>query len=353
MASQQIDFVAAGVYKSDFTKIQEGWDEKSKDFNWDGIPPKPLRSLLITPSLHVAKSGKIQEYLYDLKDKKDKEEIEKIIFDPGIHQIDSKYSSDELLELNKNLYSQLDWADYYLLQTNSELENLENIISDNLKLYERLPEKIQQKVVPVLQANHLDDIDLQLEKYKDLHEQANHNLVSFACVSNKIRKSSKHIFLNNLLILDRIKSKGFQAHHLGTGNPAFVFVLKYLDLNVDSYDNTTWIRSAGFNCILFPYHQTIELKKKNGKSRIHLIETQQDLDKYKEKVSHDNPFCKSLEELQESRTVRALHNLVVYDQLNSIYERDNMDLEKLKEASPDYYNLILEFQDKTELPLFN
>lgn len=345
------DFFAAGVPTTP-AKLNRLLDAcKLIDIN-------PLKRILITPSAYPKSAGVVKELKQD-------NIIEEVIFDSGGFQVwnkTSKYTFDELLEINSKIYTENDWADYFILQdyppslqdsVKEANEKIDLTIKSTFALLDKLPDHVRKKCLPVIHAKYLDQIDYQIDIYQKHFDSMDIPITAFS--NNVFGRSDiangKRLTLDGLLLLEQIKKNGIATHFLGLGSPPLLYIFKDIDFNLKSYDNSSWIMCAGFGSILLPYRSSTPITGKVT-DRVSIIRSQEDLDFHKEYTGHSCIFCEDFKELQEDPTKRAMHNIIVLSQLNSDYADNKRDISKLKKYAPKVHKLLSEYQTKNQTLTF-
>lgn len=354
-------FIAAGLADA-YNVLIGPWEKYTKDYDWKGEPVNPFKTALFTPSSFKKSTARLDL----MKELKEKGTLETLIFDSGGFQIwnqTSKYTFDELLEVNVRLYTENDWADYFILQdyppgaedSDAEVdEKIEKTIESSFKLFNRLPDHVKKKCLPVFHAKYLHQIEYQVERYAPLFEYNEEKLISFSnnIFGRKLNTDGKKLDLDGLLILNKIKDLDLKVHFLGMGSTLFLFLLKCLGMNFQSFDNTTWVREAAYGRILFPYIASCQVT--DADNRRFKVGTNEELERAKEMTGHSCPFCQNTDILKTgSYHHRALHNLIVLQELNDMYEKNGLDIEYLRKHSNRTYKLYLDYTSISDLPLFD
>ena len=307
-----------------------------KDYPWlMGTYPKIFDNVLITPIVHENSLPSILDELNYLKSAGDHSFL---MFDSGGFQVNTPtndITQANIVERNLYLYNTFDNADAYVLpdvgiRSNMTDEqqtiNVKETIKLSRELYERLPERIQQKSVPVYQVNKKEHIDMQFESHSKISQQS-----GMLCYS--IPAPAKRLTFEHMKWIMYLKSMQPQTkiHLLGsTSQPAFYCMRQ---IGVYSCDSITPVAIGGNGMVInyLDQHRFSERFAHESIDKATLLEINK-------QTGHRCPFCDegNLKQLQSRFLDKIIHNLIVFSELNEYYKQ--FDFERYKTLSPKQQN---------------
>ena len=335
------NFVVSENSRGQFQKNLEFFQRYSENYDWKGPVPNPYRNILITP-VSLPRSRKFLNYLRSLKERGI---VEHVMFDSGGFQVmtgslKNVSSLKDLLEVDRQIYTEENWADIYILPDHppvgeDSFEDAENKIVNTveacLEFADRLPADVKARSVPVFHAKYLEQIDYFYEAYKPLIDIS--KMATYSAAGKTYKDKPRQLNTEILRILQELVRKlgDAKVHCLGIASPPAVFCLAYL--GVRTYDSSTATKVAATGKVLFPYTTAKSCSIRRPEESL----TEEQLESLRESTGHSCPFCDDIEFLKQSTDARRLHNLIVLDELNWHYRDLDIDL-LAKHSSSNYRN---------------
>ena len=315
-----------------------------------GTYPKIFDNVLITPIVHQSGLDKMLDELNYLKSSGDHSFL---MFDSGGFQVGTPTNDitpANIVERNLYLYNTYDKADAYVLadvaislrQTEQQqTENVKKTIKLTRELYERLPERIQVKCVPVYQVNKKEHIDMQFESHGKISQ-----ISGMACYS--IPAPPKRLTFEHMKWIMYLKSlqPNTKIHLLGTtAQPAF-FAMR--QIGIDSCDSITPVALGGNATVANYFDQHIFSTRKLEESVPFSV-----LQKINNKTGHRCPFCeeKNVNSFQSRFIDKIIHNLIVFSELSAFYRQFSFEEYKALSVRTAEWAVTLEKALDSSIPV--
>ena len=322
------------VYSLDILKIHKAFKScvEHNEYPWvNGHPPQFFKRVLVTP---IANEKQMNQIVSDISYLRNAGDHSFLMFDSGGFQVETPTNDitpANIVERNLYLYNTYDKADAYVLadvaislrQTEQQqTENIKKTIKLTRELYERLPERIQVKCVPVYQVNKKEHIDMQFESHGKISQ-----ISGMTCYS--IPAPYKKLTWEHMKWIMYLKSlqPDTKIHLLGCTSPPAFFAMQRI--GADSCDSISPISIAAHGGIA-TYTGRIRrlnlLKHKNE----HNIES---IENFRNQTGHRCPFCdpENRKRLTENIFWRRMHNVMLYSEIGDYYSR--FTLEQYKKFS--------------------
>jgi queuine/archaeosine tRNA-ribosyltransferase len=326
-------FTALTLCPSDIRKICRLLSEHRVALN-------PLRNVLVTPLF-------VQTESLDLIERIKNEFGTTVMFDSGGYYVQiGKLRYHELYYPLLQFYQQNDWADVYTLPdhvpTSQDTEDdiwmkIRDTVRYTRLFYEELPSDIQARAMPVVQGHTVSQVDHCLESYLELGVK----YVGFGSFGTYGKNNEVNIATNSAVdlaryVIDIAHSNGIQVHLFGLGAPALIAMIYGIDAS--SFDSSSWIKSAGFGQVHFPFTRGYNISHRNGRSKLQRGITLEEFEELRSLTRHACPFCNSVSKLQKHKLYRALHNLLATEQaVDMINAREHGVIRSIyKQGSPRY-----------------
>ena len=340
------------AYSYHISQIWQPYKQKLvKDYPWlMGTYPKIFDNVLITPIVHENSLPSILDELNYLKSAGDHNFL---MFDSGGFQVNTPtndITQANIVERNLYLYNTFDNADAYVLpdvgiRSNMTDEqqtiNVKETIKLSRELYERLPERIQQKSVPVYQVNKKEHIDMQFESHSKISQQS-----GMLCYS--IPAPAKRLTFEHMKWIMYLKSMQPQTkiHLLGsTSQPSFYCMQQ---IGVDSCDSISpiWQGGNGTVATYLDGHAFSDRLANESVSESVLLEINK-------RTGHRCPFCDKakLGELKSISLNRRIHNLIVFSELNAYYRQFSFEEYKSLSVQTAEWAVTLEKALDSSIPV--
>ena len=298
-----------------------------------GQEPELFRYALVTP---LSYPEFMEDIVGEQQVRRKRGEMDFLMFDSGGFQTlrDPSFTMDRLIQKDYELYTQYEIADAYVLpdkptRPQESLEVMEGNVMVSVtaahKLYDKLPDTIQMKSVPVYHARKKEHIDLQFEHYKDITSKSKMLCYSIAGLNKKF--NAKHM---EIVLYLKSLQPDCSVHLLGIGAPPALFCMEKVGVN--TFDTLTPHRIATLGRIATFYGSMIY--------SIRLDESVEDfaVEEMKEQTGHRCPFCDDLKRLKRETNYRSLHNWIVYEELSYFYKQFNM--QTYKEYAPKWHKQL-------------
>lgn len=321
-------FASLTLTQSDICKIENHL------VNSDYSVSNYLSHILITPLFAS------QESLARVKSLKQKHDSI-VMFDSGGYYVQiGKLSYSELYYPLLQFYLDNQWADIYTLPdhvptSQDDEDDVWRKVHDTVRysslFFAELPPELQKRAMPVVQGHTFEQIDFCLQKYLSLG--INH--LGFGSFGTSGKRSEVNVTTNNSIDLARyvagVADKfGIDVHFFGLGAPALVAMI--YGCGASSFDSSSWIKAAGFGQVFLPFMRAYNISHRNGISELQKGITVSQFNQWRALTQHSCPFCESIDDLQQKKIYRTLHNLIVirdtvemlnddkFDEARNIYE---------------------------------
>ena len=316
------DFIFA--YSPNILTIHKAFKSclEDREYPWaNGSPPQFFKGVLVTPVVYEKNMKEILEQMDYLRGAGDHNFL---MFDSGGFQVNTPtndITQANIVERNLYLYNTFDNADAYVLpdvgiRSNMTDEqqtiNVKETIKLSRELYERLPERIQRKSVPVYQVNKKEHIDMQFESHSKISQQS-----GMLCYS--IPRPWKKLNFEHMKWIMYLKSLQPQTkiHLLGsTSQPSFYCMQQ---IGVDSCDSISPIAIA-VNGEIATYTGRITI---SNYSQHRLGTNEPTIEEFRGQTGHKCPFCDidNRDRLTNNQFWRIMHNIMLYSEVGDYYKR--------------------------------
>lgn len=324
--SHSISFIASlTVSPSDIRKI-------TSLLQGVNLVPNPLNRLLITPLFSSQESMRMTEQMVASGNS--------VYFDSGGYYVQiGRLSYQDLYVPLLRAYHSNRWASIYTLpdhvprsqDTSEEIEaKIRDTIAYSTLFFEEMPDELKSRAMPVVQGHNYAQVDACLDAYIRLG--VSH--IGFGSFGTVGASSEVNIATNSAVELAKYVAEvahqhGMKMHAFGLGVPALIAMLK--GIGVDSFDSSSWLKAAGFGQVFLPFMRAYNISHRTAVSEIQRGITFEQFNEWRVLTGHQCPYCDSLEELQNKKMYRAVHNLIVmaesvdminsgnYEKIRSIY----------------------------------
>lgn len=281
-----------------------------------GITQDPLRQVLITP---LFAQGDSLRLIWQLKEQTGSV----VAFDSGGYYVQTgKITYEDLYYPLLMAYRDNPWADIYTLPdhvpTSQDSEaDVWRKVQDTVRFarlfFREMPREMQGRAMAVIQGRTFEQVDHCLKAYLDL----GFRYVGFGSFGTTGKNSEVNVATNGAVELARYAvrvahSNNVQVHFFGLGAPALVAMI--FGVGADSFDSSSWIKSAGFGQIYLPFTRGYNISHRNGGSELQKGITIEDFERLKRVTGHQCSFCAEIDGLQHRKLYRALHNLLCIQQ---------------------------------------
>ena len=300
---------------------KRGYDESRKIFR---------HSLVTAIILEEPRRRQILRAVHDAMDSGD---IETLMIDSGGFQVwrHQLYTAEEMYVLNTEIYKKYDWATYYVLPDvppilkeplSESKKKIESSIQSSYSLFDRLPEKIQRKCVPVFHTRDKEDIERQADAYKHIIDAS--GMCCWAALRTTT-KSLQRLSLNNVELLTAVKEKlpDVNIHVLGIGSRQAMYCLQ--NMGIFSCDSTAPTKTAFGHEVIFGFED------------IHSDDTEA-IKKAKEISGHECTSCANPKQLKDNWVHRCVHNLIAMEDLPELF--DNTTPDQFVKMFPDWSDRV-------------
>ncbi len=293
---------------------------------------RPLQNVLVTP--HFVNNESLN-LVRELKDNG-----ATVYFDSGGYYVQiGRMTYEELYYPLLQHYLANPWADIYTLPdyvpTSQDTEEqvwykVRQTVDYSSIFFNELPLRLREKAMPVVQGHTLDQVEYCLSRYIDLGVK----YIGFGSFGTAGKNNEANVMTQNAQTFARhvvqiAYTAGIQVHLFGVGVPALAAMIHGTGAN--SFDSSSWLKSAGYGQIHLPFTRGYNISHSNGQSEFQKGITIEEFEQLRELTGHSCPYCESIELLQTAKYVRALHNLVCitesvdminrgeYDRIRTIY----------------------------------
>lgn len=317
---------------SDIRKIQRMLQETD-------VTVHPLQNVLVTP--HFV-NGEALALVRALKDNG-----ATVYFDSGGYYVQvGRMAYEDLYYPLLQCYLANPWADIYTLPdyvpTTQDSEDevwfkvRETVDFSTIFLHE-LPPSLRERAMPVVHGHTLDQVEYCLLRYIELGVKH----IGFGSFGTGGKDNEANIITQNAQTFARhvvqvAHNAGIQVHLFGVGAPALTAMI--YGTGADSFDSSSWLKSAGYGQIHLPFTRGYNISHRNSRSELQKGITIEEFERLKELTGHSCPYCESVEQLQSVKLVRALHNLIsVTESVNMINRGEYQRIRSIyANGSPKY-----------------
>ncbi len=297
--------------------------------NVSDIRVRPLENVLVTPHFVNDETLSLIRKLQD--------DGSTVYFDSGGYYVQiGRMAYEELYYPLLQCYLANPWADVYTLpdyvpttQDSEEdvwLKVRETVDFSSIFLQE-LPSRIREKAMPVVHGHTLDQVEYCLDRYFKLGVKH----IGFGSFGTGGKNNEANVmtqdaqsFARRIVLL--AQDAGMKVHLFGVGAPALVAMI--YGTGADSFDSSSWLKSAGYGQIHLPFTRGYNISHNNGQSELQKGITIEAFNYLKEITGHSCPYCESIKKLQTVKLARAIHNLVCIaesvDMINQQHEYDRI-----------------------------
>lgn len=304
--NHQLRFVASmTVCPSDIRKIQQHVVTAQASVD-------PLKNILVTP-LFISPDS------LDLV-KEMAESGSAIHFDSGGYYVQlGRLKYEELYMPLLETYRANQWAALYTLPDHVPLsqdspetvaQKVRDTIDFSTHFFYELPDALKPRAMPVVQGHTYEQVDACLDAYFRLGI----NWIGFGSfgtmgANNEVNIATQSAIELAQYVIEVAHAHGVKVHLFGLGTPALVAMLKGIE--ADSFDSATWLKSAGFGQVFLPFMRAYNISHRNTTSELQRGITFDQFTDWRRLTQHSCALCADLQQLQESKMYRAVHNLIV------------------------------------------
>lgn len=276
---------------------------------WPGADP--LGNILITPHFVNQDSLALVQEL--------QVSGAKVFFDSGGYYVQiGRMKYEELYYPLLKSYLANQWADVYTLPdyvptSQDEIDDVWSKVRQTVEyasmFLDELPAPLRERAMPVVHGRTIDQVEYCLERYIALGVR----FVGFGSFGTGGKNQEANILTQDALAFARhvvtvSHNAGMSVHLFGVGAPALVAMI--YSTGADSFDSSSWLKSAGFGQVHLPFMRGYNISHRNGRSELQKGITVEDFHRLTEIAGHSCPYCANIEELQTHKLLRAMHNLV-------------------------------------------
>lgn len=275
----------------------------------------------------------------------------KVVFDSGGYYVQiGRLRYEQLYIPLLKSYINNQWASIYTLpdhvSTNhDDADQVNRKVSDTIiyssLFYHELPDNLKARAMPVIQGHTLHHIDACLNAYLKLGVKH----LGFGGFSTGGKNNEINIASNAAIDLVRYISRvahmhDIKVHVFGLGRPALGAMIA--GMNVDSFDSSSWLKAAGYGQVFLPFMRGYNITYRSTVSKINLGITFDQFQEWVNLTGHRCSLCNSIEQLQQFRMHRAVHNLICVSETVEMLNTGQYKLiEKIyQNGSPKYRNEI-------------
>jgi hypothetical protein len=271
----------------------------------------PLKHILVTPQFMS------QESMCLIR--KMSEENHTVMFDSGGYYVQTgRVSYDDLFYPLLNIYHSNKWAETYVLPdyvptSQDDRETVQFKVEATARtselFYDCLDDELKARAMPVVHGHTIRQIDLCLDTYIRMGVKK----IGFGSFGTMGAKKEVNVATQNAVELARYvihvaHQYGIKVHIFGLGVPAIVAMLK--GIGADSFDSSSWLKSAGFGQVFMPFMRSYNITYKSTISELQLGITERDFEQLRIITDHRCAMCDDLEKLRRHKMHRAAHNLI-------------------------------------------
>jgi queuine/archaeosine tRNA-ribosyltransferase len=216
-------------------------------------------------------------------------------------------------------------------------EKVEETAKFGRLFYLEMPDELKPKAMGVVQGHNLAQVDLCLSAYLKLGLKH----IGFGSFGTIGKNSQTNVATENAVMLAQYVSKiakehAIRIHFFGLGAPALVAMISGAGAN--SFDSSSWLKSAGFGQIFLPFTRSYNICHRNASAEMHKGITVSDFKILRAFTKHGCPFCDDIKNLQAHKLYRAMHNLICVKE--TVDRLNNRDFDLIKKiyanGSPKY-----------------
>lgn len=310
----------------------------------------PVQNVMFTP---IAKPGESLDEIKYLTDQFDLN----VMFDSGGYEVQvGNRSFDELYAFLLDFYQDNQWGHKYVLPDNVPLSQndtdtverkVDETIDTSRLCFRRLPDRIQSKSLAVVQGHTTTQIARCLNAYAEIDGLNHVGFGSFGTsgASNGVNMITDEAFKNLQWAVRRAHEVGMTVHAFGVGGPTSIPLL--YEAGVDSFDTTSWMRSSGYGNAFFPFKSRFNASHKRTSGK---VLTRDKLAQMRNETGHECAFCEQIEQLQDSRWNRIIHNLIVLHEMsNKIQSLARDEIIERMDSGSNYRKRLQEQTEPTQV----
>ncbi|HMR68238.1 MAG TPA: hypothetical protein PKE64_29865 [Anaerolineae bacterium] len=328
-----LDFFAAlSLVPSDITKMR-GLLKKYL------IQTEVFKNVLITP-LFVSKQS-----INQIRDLKERESF--VLFDSGGYYVQiGRLSYHELYYPLLQFYRENTWGDVYTLPdhvptSQDKPDVVQKKVEETAKFsrlfYLEMPDDLKSKAMGVVQGHTFSQVDLCLRTYLDLGLK----YIGFGSFGTVGKNSQVNVATDNAVNLAQYvvgvaKEHSARVHFFGLGVPALAAMI--FGVGAKSFDSSSWLKAAGFGQVFLPFMRAYNISHRNASSELQKGITINEFEVLRNITKHHCPFCTSIEDLQQIKLFRAMHNLICIKETVDLVNAGNFELIRkiYSSGSPKY-----------------
>jgi queuine/archaeosine tRNA-ribosyltransferase len=279
---------------------------------YSGTVHKPLQSILTTP---VFSGNMALETIREMKDNG-----HQVMFDSGGYYVQTgKIDYSELFHRLMRTYERHQWADIYVLPDNVPrsqdsmdviAEKVTQTIEQSVNFFCYMPDELKPRAMPVVHGYTYSHIDRCFEAYIKLGvKQIGFGSFGTVGKNSQVNVMTQRAFEMARYVVDCAHQLGMRVHMFGLGVPVVVMML--YGIRADSFDSSSWLKAAGFGQIFLPLMRAYNISHRNSVSDLQKGLKLEDFRHYCGVTGHQCALCDDIRSLQESKSQRAAHNLIV------------------------------------------
>ena len=332
-----LEFVASlTVCPSDIRKICDNLNLASPKHD-------PLKNILITPLFaNKGSLNQVQEM---------SEAGRRVMFDSGGYYVQTgRITYEALFYPLLEVYQSHPWASTYVLPdhvpTSQDAADLveykvRSTARTSRLFFEHLSEDLKRRAMPVVHGHNIRQIDVCLETYLAMGVKQI-GFGSFGTIGNKseVNIASEGTVRLARYVIEVAHQHGIRVHLFGLGVPALAAMIK--GIGADSFDSSSWLKSAGFGQVFLPFMRAHNITYKTDVSELQLGIKESTFQTLRRLTRHECALCRSLDDLRAKKMHRAVHNLIVLAE--TIHQINQGDMEPIryiyKNGSVKYRNEI-------------
>jgi len=333
MVKQLQFFASLSVNPSDIIKIQNL-------LRINNISANPLDDILITP---LFSSPTSMNLIRDMKTK----QPTTVMFDSGGYYVQvGRLTYEALYYPLLQFYRKNHWADIYTLPdyvpTSQDSPDfvqykVEQTAKFSRLFYLEMPDELKPKAMGVVQGHNRAQVEHCLKTYLDLGLP----YIGFGSFGTMGKNSQVNVATDSSIdlaqhVVQIAHEAGAKVHFFGVGVPALAAML--YGTGADSFDSSSWQKSAGFGQIFLPFIRAYNISHRNGSNELQKGITIENFHVLKELTQHTCPFCEDMDNLQTQKMYRVVHNLICIKETIDHINNRNLPLIKnvYANGSPKY-----------------
>jgi len=284
--------------------------------------------------------GAVRELVEDKPDRK-------VFFDSGGYYVQmGRIKYEDLYLPLLNAYRTQKWADVYVLPdhvplSQDDIETVNRKVDDTTRtstmFFHEMPDDLKHLAMPVVQGQTYRHIDKCLEAYFKLGvSRIGFGSFGTSGKNGEINVTTKDSIDLANYVCKAAHSMGVLVHFFGIGRPALLTML--YATGADTFDSSSWLKAAGFGQVFLPFTRGYNITYNTSVSELELGIS---VDNFRHLIAitgHECALCDNFEALQQSRTQRAVHNLVATAETTRLLNEGNYDRihEIYQNGSPRY-----------------